>query len=132
MENNEANNRIAEALKIRGIKRADLAKKTGICSSTISNWANQKYQPKHKSLYILAQALNVNEMWLAGYDMPMERSPERVKLDTLARSINIVRKDERLTNIVINLIDLTEEQRAVIESTVLVMKSSNQSTQGEQ
>lgn len=125
----EKENRIGEALTLRGMKQTELAEATGIRKGTINNWIKQRYQPKQKSLFIMAQALNVNEMWLAGYDMQMERSPERVKLDILAKSINIVRKDERLSNIVINLIDLTDEQKAVIESTVLVMKSSNQTAQ---
>lgn len=129
METKEVNNRIDEALKIRGWKRADLAKKTGICSSTISNWANQKYQPKHKSLFILAQALNVNEMWLAGYDMSMERSPERVKMDMLAKSINIVRKDERLSNLIINITKLNEQQLTTVESVVNELAKLSQTTQ---
>ena len=129
MEKNEVNNRIDEALKIRGLKRADLAKKTGICSSTISNWANQKYQPKHKSLFVLAQALNVNEMWLAGYDMPMERSPERVKMDMLAKSINIVRKDERLSNLIINITKLNEQQLTTVESVVNELAKLSQTSQ---
>ena len=130
-KNYEKENRIGEALALRGMKQTELAEATGIRKGTINNWIKQRYQPKQKSLFIMAQALNVNEMWLAGYDMQMERSPERVKLDVLAKSINIVRKDERLSNIVINLIDLTDEQKAVIESTVLVMKNSNQSAQVE-
>lgn len=118
MKNPEMKNRIDEALKIRGWKRADLAKKTGICSSTISNWANQKYQPKQKSLFILAQALNVTELWLAGCEIPMERPAERIKMETLAHSINIVRKDERLSNLLINITKLNENQLSMVESMV--------------
>ena len=130
MESNyEKKNRIEEALAIRGLKRIDLAEKTGICRSTISNWANQKYQPKQKSLVVLAQALNVSELWLAGYDIPMERSPERVKMDMLAKSINIVRKDERLSNLIINITKLNEQQLATVESVVNELTKLSQTPQ---
>ena len=65
-------NRISEALSLRGMKKIELAEKTGISKATISHWNNQKYQPKQDNLMKLAKALDVSEMWLAGYDVPME------------------------------------------------------------
>lgn len=90
MEKYERKNRIEEALALRGWKKIDLAEKTGISKATISNWANQRYQPKQKSLIILAQALDVNYMWLAGYDVPQEMPERPVKKETTDRQAMLI------------------------------------------
>lgn len=133
MESHEKNNRIAEALSIRGMKAADLVEKTGLSKGSVSHWIKQHWQPKQKAVMLMARALDVSEMWLAGYDAPMEKPVERVKIDSLAQSFNVIRKDEQLSNIAINLPQLTEEQRTTIENMVLVMvKLNQQSAQAEE
>lgn len=126
MEAYEKKNRIAEALTIRNMKQVELAEKTGISKGTINNWLKQRYQPKQKALYTLANALGVSEMWLAGYDVPMERPAAQVKMDALAQVVNVIRKDERLTNLVINLSSLNEAQLATVESMVNELAKVNQ------
>ena len=118
METYERKNRIAEALNIRNMKQVELSEKTGITKGTINNWLKQRYQPKQKSLMLMARALEVSEMWLAGYDVPMERPEQQVKMDVLGQVVNIIRKDERLSNLVINLSRLNEAQLNTIESMV--------------
>lgn len=66
--------RLEEALIIRKIKASDLAEKTGINKARISQYVNGIYTPKSKATYIIAQALNVDEKWLMGFDVPMEKS----------------------------------------------------------
>ena len=90
MEKYERKNRIEEALSLRGWKKIDLAEKSGISKATISNWCNQRYQPKQKSLIILAQALDVNYMWLAGYDVPQEMPERPVKKETTDRQAMLI------------------------------------------
>ncbi len=126
MDSYERKNRIEEALRIRGMKQVELAEKTGISRGTINNWLKNKYQPKQKALYTLAKALGVSEMWLAGYDVPMERPAAQVKMDALAQVVNVIRKDERLTNLVINLSSLNEAQLATVESMVNELAKVNQ------
>ena len=118
MENIERKNRIAEALTIRGLDQVDLVEKTGIKKASVSSWINQRWQPKQESLLKMARALEVSEMWLAGYDVPMERPVEQVKMDKLGHVVNIIRKDERLTNMVINLSTLSEAQLSTVESMI--------------
>ena len=118
MEDLKIRNRISEALALRGMKKIDLAEKTGISKATISHWNNQKYQPKQVNLMKLAQALDVSEMWLAGYDVPMERPVEQKKSDELAQLIHSMRKDEDLKNLFISIFSLTGEQRKTIKSIV--------------
>ena len=42
---------------------------------------------KQDKLTILADALNVNEVWLMGYDVPMERDLNSYKVDELGNSV---------------------------------------------
>ena len=65
--------RIDIALKISDMKQADLVRLTGIGKSSISTYISGEYEPKQKNIYKIARALNVNEAWLMGYDVPMER-----------------------------------------------------------
>lgn len=46
---------------------------TGISRSSISEWLSGKYEPKQDKIFIIANALNVDEAWLLGLDVPIER-----------------------------------------------------------
>lgn len=65
--------RLKIALSIRNMKQAELCAITGIGKSSISTYLSGQYEPKQKNLYKIAKALNVNESWLLGEDVPMER-----------------------------------------------------------
>ena len=66
--------RIQTGLDIRRMKQVDLVEKTKIGKSSISTYLAGEYEPKQKNLYKIAQALNVNEAWLMGLDVPMDKS----------------------------------------------------------
>lgn len=123
--NDQRKNRIEQALNLRGMKRIELADKTGISRPTISNWINQKYQPKQESLMKMAQVLDVSEMWLAGYDVPMERPVEQKKSDELVQLIHSMRTDEDLKNLFLSICSLTNEQRKTIKSLVNELSKVN-------
>lgn len=63
--------RIEKALMIKGMKQADLCMLTGIPKSSLSLYLKGAYEPKQDKLYKMADALNVSELWLMGYDVPM-------------------------------------------------------------
>ena len=65
--------RLKNALEIRDISQSELSRKTGIGKSSISTYLTGEYEPKQKNIYKMALALNVNEAWLMGADVPMER-----------------------------------------------------------
>ena len=66
-------NRIKQGLSIRNMKQADLVEKAKIGKSSISTYISGAYEPKQRNIYKIAKALDVNEAWLMGYDVPMER-----------------------------------------------------------
>ena len=75
--------RIKRALRIRGMKQSELCQITKIPKSAISQYISGAFEPKQDRVYLIAKALNVNEAWLMGYDVPIERervSPEEPKL----------------------------------------------------
>lgn len=65
--------RIKAGLELRDMKQADLVTMTGIGKSSISTYISGEYEPKQRNIYKIAKALNVNEAWLMGADVPMER-----------------------------------------------------------
>ena len=70
----ECYKRIKEAMSLRDKTQAELCEMTGIPKSAMSQYVSGKFVPKQTRIYLLAQALNVNEAWLMGYDVPMERA----------------------------------------------------------
>lgn len=87
--------RLEQALTIRGMKQADLCKLAGVPKSSLSLYLKGAYEPKQDKIYKMADALNVSEMWLMGYDIPMEKlrqnisvgltDAERIMLDLFRR-----------------------------------------------
>lgn len=71
---NTFKDRLEIALAARNMKAVDLAEKTGINKARISQYVNGIYTPKSKATYLIAQALNVDEKWLMGFDVPMEKT----------------------------------------------------------
>ena len=118
-------NRIAKALSIKGWKQVDLVERTGIPKNSINAWVNQKWQPKQKSLMTMAQVLDVSEMWLAGYDVPMERPVEQVKMDELAQFIHAIRKDEELKKLCLSIAKLNEDQIYMVSNLINELNKIN-------
>ena len=125
MNEYKTDDRIAEALSIKGWKQVDLVERTGIAKASINAWVKQNWQPKQKSLMKMAQVLGVSEMWLAGYDVPMERPVAQVKNDELVQLINAIRKDNDLQRLFTSICNLTDDQRKTIESMVNELSKIN-------
>lgn len=68
--------RIARALAIRGMRQSELCEKTGIPKSAISQYISGAFLPKQDRTFLIAEALNVDPVWLMGYDVPMEKKEE--------------------------------------------------------
>ena len=69
--------RLVEAMKIRGIRASELAKRTGLSKARISQYVNGKFIPKSDAVLQIAEALLVSELWLLGKAPDMELAPER-------------------------------------------------------
>ena len=96
--------RLKEAMQIRQMKQADLSRATGLAKGGISNYVTGRYEPKSDVISKLAKALNCSEMWLWGYDVPMERQK----------------------NIPLNKEDLTEGEKMLLEIFRLIPEDQQQ------
>lgn len=74
-----ASERIKEGMSLRGLKQVDLVEKTGISKGALSSYISGRYTPKQNNIFLIAKALDVNEAWLMGADVPMERVPNKVE-----------------------------------------------------
>ena len=121
----ERKNRVAEALAIRGWKQVDLVERTGIAKTSVNGWVKQNWQPKQKALAKMAKVLDVSEMWLAGYDVPMERPEAQKKNDKLTQLIIEIKEDENLQDLFVSISHLSNDQQNTIKSMVNELSKVN-------
>lgn len=114
--------RLRRAMDAAGKKQADLVRETGLDRGSISSYLSGKYEPKQKAIYKLAQALNVSEAWLLGYEVPMERSRESKKNDQLAKLVARMRTDEGFYNLVASISGLSESKYRSIKQLVAALE----------
>lgn len=76
--------RLRQIMSQRGLKQIDILLlaepycikyNVKLNKNDLSQYVNGKVEPKQHKLSILGLTLNVNEAWLMGYDVPMEREP---------------------------------------------------------
>lgn len=92
--------RIKEAMELRDMRQADLVEKTGISKGALSSYIAGRYIPKQNNVYLIAKALDVNEAWLMGADVPMQRieSPTLTRRDTRDIEKILEQTKEQLTS----------------------------------
>lgn len=97
MSNSTFAERLKEAMKIRGLKSSQIEKisedlvseqkiKRPIRMPVITDYLKGRYEAAQSNIYALALILDVNEVWLMGEDVPMDRSYGRTKI----AEINII------------------------------------------
>lgn len=116
-------NRLRIAMKNAGKKQADLVRETGIDKGSMSHYVNGRYEPKQDVVFILAKALNVSEMWLWGYDCPMERPTMQKKNDALTDIVVRMRTDEEFAELLKGLNQLDSVQLASVKQVVAAFLS---------
>ena len=107
--------RLREALQLRNMKAVDLEEKAGVPRSAISFYLAGKTKPKADRLHIIAQALDVSEIWLLGYDVPMNKTEDQKKNDQLAELIVKMRKSQKLFDVVAKLSEVDEDRLDLID-----------------
>ena len=79
----QTKDRLRDAMVRANKKQIDLVRETGLNRGTISRYLSGEVEPKSDAINRLAKALNCSEMWLWGYDVPMDRpknSPPIIEL----------------------------------------------------
>ena len=117
-KNAELKDRLQKALDVRQMRAVDLVEAAGVPKSAISFYLSGKSKPKADRLYKIAQALDISEAWLLGYNVPMARSAESKKNDQLAELIVKMRTDEDFYNTVAAIAALNEKQYKSVKDLV--------------
>lgn len=60
--------RLKSVMDRYNVSPAELSRRTGIRSSSISDYLTGKYSPKQDKIDLIAEALSVDPAWLMGYD----------------------------------------------------------------
>lgn len=69
MLNDTFANRLRKALQMNNMTQTELANKSGLDKSLISNYLSGNYKAKQDKITLLANILNVSETWLMGFDI---------------------------------------------------------------
>ncbi len=115
--------RIREAMTDAEKKQADLVRATGLDKAAISSYLSGKYEPKQKAIGLLAIALDVNEMWLWGYDVPKMRTPAQKKNDAIVGVVSRLRNDADFFEVVSLLADLPPEQYTSVKTILAALSN---------
>ncbi len=101
--------RLHELMSALNIKQNDIADKTGLNKSTISNYCNGNRIPNQTNLAIIADAFNISPAWLMGYEVNMMRNKDQL-VDYIATI------EER--DILMKLQEIDESDRELILATL--------------
>lgn len=75
MKYNVTASRLLKAMADAGMTQQELSNKSGINKSSISHYVNGSHEPGNKAAYALAQALDVDPLWLMGLDVEVHNAP---------------------------------------------------------
>ena len=110
--------RLQIAMDERKIKQIDLARVADVNQGALSRYLKGSYEPKSATLYKLALALDVSDMWLEGYDVPMERSQKQKEIDFKNNLYKKIASDMDLLKTISQYYNLPEEKQKTIRDLV--------------
>ncbi len=77
--------RLQELMVHKNLTKTALAKLCGIDKSNITRYCRGDYEAKQDVVYRIAFSLNVDEAWLMGYDVPMQKRPARPEASNIIK-----------------------------------------------
>lgn len=110
--------RLQIAMDKRKIKQIDLARVADVNQGALSRYIKGSYEPKSATIYKLALALDVSDMWLEGYDVPMERSQKQKEIDFKNNLYKKIAQDMDLLKTISQYYNLPEEKQKTIRDLV--------------
>ena len=110
--------RLQIAMDKRKIKQIDLARVADVNQGALSRYLKGSYEPKSATIYKLALALDVSDMWLEGYDVTMERSQKQKEIDFKNNLYKKISQDMDLLKTISQYYNLPEEKQKTIRDLV--------------
>lgn len=119
--------RLQKIMKEKNIKPSELSVKANVDKASISNYLSGNYVPKNDKLYKIAKVLNVNPVWLLGYDVPQdtdETIPDNDKREiALRNAIMDLSSSPREKELLFKCTQLNHERKLIaIEHINLLLK----------
>ena len=105
MKKEKCATRLKYALELRNIRQSELSAKTKIPKSAICQYLSGNFEPKQDRVEVIANALDVSEAWLMGFDVPMERANSAtnksvpVTPDDLAENMIVYHRDGKTSEV---------------------------------
>lgn len=108
--------RLKQIMKDQNIKQVDILNmckpfcnryNVKLGKNDLSQYVNGKVEPGQEKLNVLAEALNVSEAWLMGYDVPMDRIFNAKPID-----------NDRLNEFVKLCSELSDDELDIIETLI--------------
>lgn len=94
----------------------EVSQKTGIPSQTLSRYELGQRKPKVEVAAQISQCLNLNPLWIQGYDVPMEKSESALDGDDALTDAIILGRDGKKV-----LRKYTKEQMEALRKVIDVM-----------
>lgn len=98
--------RLQEVMSLRHLRQADIIEMARPLSekynrvlkkNALSQYVNDKAEPKRDMIALLAEALNVDDAWLLGYDVQMERKAPTINTSESEREERMIDLFKRLS-----------------------------------
>lgn len=109
--------RLSELLAKKNISQAELSRRTGVSKSSITHYIKGDWEGKQDAVYAISQAMNINEAWLMGYDVPMEKDIKE-KNPTLGTEDGMDEIDKKFLEL---YRQLTPDQKKLLTAQILLM-----------
>lgn len=96
--------RLKRLMEYYNITQTDICKKTNIPKSSMSMYISGEREPRQDKLTLIAEAYDVNEAWLMGYEVEMKKEnaysdEQAVRLATYFKKYqDILKKYDNLTD----------------------------------
>lgn len=102
--------RLKEVMQVKNLTQSDICKIAKIPKSAFSMYVNDERKPRQDRISDLASALNVNEAWLMGYDVPMKRINSLDKVDFNIQEKFLIESEIRELGKIYKELDVTERE----------------------
>lgn len=121
--------RLKKALSLRNMRQQDLVEKTKIPKGSISQYVSGYAEPKTDRTYLMAKALDVDPVWLMGFDVPMEKKPvEETYNKEKAELIIELNRDPSLSYMMDLYLSLDDDERNAINTIMSGMAAKKEQT----
>lgn len=98
-------------LKEKGVKPSDVAKATGIKTSTLTSWKQDKYTPKNDKLSLIADYFGVSVEYLT---TGIDKSLDEKYGDEMTHLYALIRNDVKLATALHKYFSLSEEKKEYV------------------